>query len=137
MESALKVCSEIAPETAARHSNETTTVRRVTLKARNPADRPDPWEREQLLLWEKLHADHELPSELARVVETESGPMLRWLKPIKVSGLCLDCHGDPESFDPDLRSTLQELYPEDEATGYGSGDLRGAFSVSIRLEASH
>ena len=50
--------------------------------------------------------------------------------PIKVQDLCLNCHGQPgtdiKAADYDL---IKKLYPEDEAVGYKSGDLRGMWSI--------
>jgi len=42
---AVKVCAEMAPQIAASHSVDGVTVRRVTLKVRNPQDTPDDYER--------------------------------------------------------------------------------------------
>ncbi|MGM0774574.1 MAG: c-type heme family protein, partial [Pseudomonadota bacterium] len=40
----------------------------------------------------------------------------------------LGCHG--KSIDPEVKAKLDELYPEDQATGFSEGDLRGAFVVT-------
>lgn len=134
---ALDVCAEVAPEIAERHSTDRITVRRVSLKVRNPQDAPDDWERAQLLRLEKLHRDDEIPTEIGRLVESEGGgTSLRWLLPIEVSDLCLRCHGNPSSFEPELRAALAEHYPDDRAVGYERGDFRGAISVTIRLEGN-
>ena len=42
--------------------------------------------------------------------------------------LCLGCHG--KSIAPEVKAKLAELYPEDKATGFSEGDLRGAFVVT-------
>lgn len=42
---AIRVCSEAAQSISAKHSVEGLQVRRVTLKARNPLNRPDRYER--------------------------------------------------------------------------------------------
>lgn len=133
---ALKVCSEVAQDVAASYSGDGLWIRRVSLKVRNPADRPDPWEEEQLERLETLNRDGKLPPEVAAVVREGGQPMLRWLKPIVVAEACLQCHGDPESFDPKVRRVLAERHPDDEATGYQVGDLRGAVSVKIVLEGT-
>jgi hypothetical protein len=133
--SAIRVCSEVAQEIAAEHSTGGTAVRRVSRKARNPADRPDPYEAAQLDRLATLHEQGGLPSEVVEVVETGSGGrMLRYLRPITVKPLCLPCHGDPADFAPDVRRVLAVRYPGDQATGYAAGDLRGAVSVTVALE---
>lgn len=131
---AVRVCSEVAQKTAAAHSTDTTTVRRVSLKVRNPADRPDDWERAQLQRLEELHRQGELPGEVAEARQEDGQRVLRWLKPIVVAEMCLQCHGAPESFQPEVRELLAERYPDDEAVGYQAGDLRGAISVRMELE---
>jgi len=35
---------------------------------------------------------------------------------------------------PDLKAKLAELYPNDQATGYAAGDLRGVFWVELPRE---
>lgn len=134
---AVRVCSEVAQETAAAHSTDTTTVRRVSLKVRNPADRPDDYERAQLQRLAELHRQGELPGEVAEVREEGGQRVLRWLKPIVVAEMCLQCHGAPESLQPEVRELLAERYPEDEAVGYAAGDLRGAISVRMELVPAH
>jgi hypothetical protein len=45
---------------------------------------------------------------------------------------CLQCHGDPAKFTPEVRKILASRYPADMATGYKAGDLRGMLSVRVR-----
>jgi hypothetical protein len=42
--------------------------------------------------------------------------------------MCLGCHG--KNIAPEVQAKLDELYPEDQATGFSEGDLRGAFVIS-------
>ena len=37
------------------------------------------------------------------------------------------CHGG--TLDPEVTAKLKELYPQDAATGFKVGDLRGAFTI--------
>jgi len=46
--------------------------------------------------------------------------------PAEGEGACLTCHGPTESIPEDVRAALRERYPDDKATGYAVGDLRGA-----------
>ena len=50
------------------------------------------------------------------------------MKAIRVSAPCLTCHGS--EIEQDIQDELKKLYPEDKATGYQAGDLRGALSVT-------
>jgi len=38
------------------------------------------------------------------------------------------CHG--EKTDPAVGAKLKTLYPQDQATGYKQGDVRGAFTIT-------
>ena len=49
------------------------------------------------------------------------------MKAIPTGGLCLQCHG--EVLDPAVAGKIAELYPDDQATGFIDGDLRGVFWV--------
>ena len=118
---------------AANHSGDGVTVRRVTLKVRNPQDTPDDYERGMLLDLEAKLADGALPKEVAEVVSDDTGSRLRYMRPLVIKGTCLNCHGDVESMDPELRTVLEERYPDDQAVGYQEGDLRGAVSVTVDL----
>jgi len=86
-----------------------------------------------LLDLEAKLADGALPKEVAEVVNDDAGPRLRYLRPLVIKGTCLNCHGDVESMEPELRTVLEERYPDDEAVGYQEGDLRGAVSVTVDL----
>ncbi len=130
---AVRICADVAQDIAARHSIGGILVRRVSLRPRNPTDRPDAWETERLRDLERRHDAGALPAEVAEVVAAEGGRELRYLKPIVVGSACLACHGDPAAMPPELRTEIRERYPDDEATGYAAGDLRGAVSVTIPL----
>jgi hypothetical protein len=43
--------------------------------------------------------------------------------------LCLTCHGS--NLDADIAASIAERYPEDRATGFEAGDLRGVFWVEF------
>jgi len=45
----------------------------------------------------------------------------------------LQCHGARDKLAPGVADALKELYPQDQATGYAVGDLRGAVSVKIPI----
>jgi len=130
---AVRVCSEIAPAVGAEHSGEGLLIRRVSMKVRNPADSPDGYERALLERWNALPSAGDLPAESAEVVLVDGRQVLRYMKPIIVMQPCLACHGDPALMQDDLKSLLEERYPDDRALGYGEGDLRGAFSVIVDL----
>lgn len=51
--------------------------------------------------------------------------------PIIMMGQCLQCHGKPNDMTKETKSMLRKHYPNDKATGYELGDLRGLFSVTF------
>ena len=130
---AVSVCSEIAQEKAKAYSVDGLNVRRISMKVRNPADRPDDWEEIRLAHLEELQAQGKLPTEVIEIVESEEGRTLRYLRPLQIAPPCLNCHGDRAQFVPELQEHLTELYPDDEAFGYQLNELRGAVSVSVIL----
>lgn len=130
---AIKVCSEVAQETAAAYSTKGLSVRRVSVKARNPEDLPDDYETAQLERFASLLQRGDLPSYVAEVVGEGPARELRYLEPLTIHAVCLNCHGDPTSFDPGVRQILERRYPDDQAVGYLTGDLRGAVSVRLAL----
>lgn len=131
---AVRVCSEVAPALAAEQSTQGLAIRRVSLKARNPADRPDDYERAVLQTWVSRLDEGLAPEALAETVEEEGRTVLRYMRPIMVMAPCLACHGDPAAMSPELMAVLEERYPDDEAVGYTEGDLRGAFTVIVEMD---
>jgi hypothetical protein len=130
---AVRVCAEVAPSIAAKHSRDGIQVGRVSSRLRNPANAPDAWEERQLNTLASLKSQGDMPEEVAEVVEEDGQRRLRYLRPISVMPPCLKCHGDRAKIDPQVVELLEERYPDDQATGYSVGDLRGAISVSVDL----
>jgi hypothetical protein len=50
-----------------------------------------------------------------------------YVEPIALQPMCLACHG--ASLMPDVAARIKETYPDDQATGFAVGDLRGVFWV--------
>lgn len=129
---AIEICAEQAPALADKLSEETGwSVGRVSLKPRNAQRaQPDDWEREQL---ERL---------AARAAEGVPGPMLnhgevvdgryRYLQAQPVGGVCLVCHG--ETIEPAVAEAIRNRYPDDRATGYQLGEIRGAITLTAPAE---
>ncbi len=132
---AVTVCSEKAPKIADRISGETGwEVGRTSLRVRNPGNAPDGRERQTL---EDFEERRKKGGDLAKMehseVVTEDGKSsFRYMKVIPVGEPCLTCHG--KDIAPDLASKLRELYPEDRATGFSLGEIRGAFTITGPME---
>jgi hypothetical protein len=129
-EGAVKVCAAKAQEETKRYAAEQgINIRRVSTKARNQANLPDAWERTRLNEWAALLGKGEALPEAAEG-ETPTGDY-RLLVPIRIQAMCLTCHGNRQQIPAEVNSLVKQHYPEDAATGYRNGDLRGAFSVVI------
>ncbi len=130
---AVQVCNERAPEIAADMSAESGyTLRRTSLKPR--ATEPTDWERAVLEDFEARQAAGTPVDEIAwhEVKEVDGEKQLRFMKAIATGGVCLNCHG--QDIDPKLKAEIDRLYPDDEATGFKEGDIRGAFSITAALK---
>ncbi len=107
------------------------TVRRVTYDYRNPNDKPDEVE-DPLLDMYQYNSENDFTNE-NNIQKINNGDVLLFTKAIKIpSALCLNCHGEPgKDIDDTTLNRINELYPEDKATGHKVGDLRGMWSIRI------
>lgn len=131
---ALDVCKTVAPSIAASHSESTgMQIKRTALKVRNPDNAPDDYELKVLEQFVADIAAGKDPKKLhkAEIIETDGGKVFRFTKAIPTQKLCLRCHG--ENIKPDLKAKIDDLYPDDKATGFKAGELRGIFSISKKL----
>ena len=131
---AIDVCRQSAPEIAADLSAETGwSIGRTSLKLRNPDNAPDEWERAVLEEFDARRAEGVPAAELSRyeIVEDGDERMFRFMRAIPTAGLCLTCHGTQLS--GEIQHALERFYPEDQATGYADGDVRGAFTIIQRM----
>lgn len=128
---AVDVCHKKAPEIAQQLSEKYGwEISRTSLKARNAGNQPDAWEKSVLEKFEQRKADGEdvKPMAHAEIVETDGKKQFRFMKAIPTGGVCLTCHGD--NIATELKAKIDELYPQDAATGFKEGDIRGAFSIT-------
>jgi hypothetical protein len=132
--SAITVCKDIAPSIADKHGKKTGwTVKRTSLKIRNPDNAPDAWELAVLKEFEARKAAGEDPKEIAKAVVVEEGGQkyFRMMKAIPTMKLCVQCHG--EAVKQSVEAALDKDYPKDQARGFKEGDIRGAFSLKKPL----
>ncbi len=115
-------------------ANQGVRVRRTSLRLRNPRNAPDPYERDLLVRLGKLHQEGKLPPEVFEEQYAEGKRIYRYAKPLLVESLCLTCHGRGEEIPEEVRRELEIRYPDDGATGYRTGELRGIVSVVIPKE---
>ncbi len=132
-ERALHVCADAAQAVSARAAaEEGLYVKRTAIKLRNPKNAPDDHERRVLEEWMKgLPATATARAEV--VAAPDGGRELRFLRPIVLQPLCTGCHGPAQEIPERVRAALAERYPNDRATGFRPGDLRGAVSVRVPI----
>jgi len=106
---------------------------RVSLKNRNPVNTPNDWQTTVLEGFEKQYAAGKDIAVLAwsETVYSDGGQEFRFMKAIPTGAVCLACHG--ADITPDVSQILANLYPEDRATGFNEGDIRGAFVVTRKI----
>lgn len=127
---AIGVCNSVAPAIAAKQSEKHGwEVGRTSLKTRNPANKPDAWEKDVLEKFDQRQAAGEAPKTMyyEEVVEQDGKQYYRFMKAIPTGGVCLKCHG--ENIAEPVKAKLDKLYPQDKARGYKMGDIRGAFTI--------
>jgi hypothetical protein len=133
---AIGVCKDRAPKIAAEAAQRTgMQIKRVSPNNRNPKGVPDAWETEALASLEKRLAAGEKPEtlDLHGVVNTPDGKVFRYAKALVTQPACLNCHGAVENLSPEVKAKLATDYPNDKATGYSAGMIRGVLSIKKAL----
>jgi len=123
---AIEICRREAPAIAAAMSvNSGKQLRRIALRTRNPANAADAAERELLQRFAaQMRADPQAVPEHFAAAEDGSA---RYLRAIVTQPLCLVCHGPAPA--AEVRAEIARYYPDDHATGFAAGELRGALVV--------
>jgi len=126
----IQVCQSVAqPTTDGVTAGEPKTkISRTALRVRNPANAPDATSTAILQEWtQRVLATSQPP---APAVSREGDSVIVH-HPILLQEGCVACHGKPDTFAPEVAQALQTLYPNDEATGFAVGQLRGAFRIEF------
>lgn len=127
---AVEVCSQVAPAIAKAASEESgAKVSRIALRQRNPGAIIPPELREAYEALAAAPTTGDKPS--VRIVRTGTGADARihFLGAIPMKEQpCSVCHGTKIA--PEVAEVLAREYPDDEATGFKPGELRGALDIS-------
>lgn len=129
---AIEVCRDKAPQLARAASEQTGwNIRRVSLRNRNPKAVPDAWERAVLEEFDRRAAAGENPATLEKgeVLTVDGRREYRYMKALPTQPLCTNCHGPQEQLSAAVKAKLAQLYPQDKATGYTPGQIRGAMTI--------
>lgn len=137
-QAAIRVCNTSAlPLTEAVAKKQQIAIKRVSFKPRNPFNQPDDFESRLLKQFETLQINGELNSdtELYEMVEKNGQKIFRYMKPLTVKTVCLQCHGTNDTMKSETLDLINQYYSKDKAIGYKEGDLRGAVSVMIKVNS--
>lgn len=135
---ATKVCRNVAPTIANDLSlKHGWTVTRVGTRVRNTMlGVPDAWEQAALAAFRARRDSGEEFAKMthAEVVTEGDRRYFRFMKPLGVKPVCLNCHGSEAEIPAAVKALLKTQYPHDRAVGYKVGDLRGAVSIKQPMD---
>ena len=103
------------------------SIRRTSMRYRNPANAPTALERAYLSRFDSIFETGQEPRGEVVYVEGE----VHYFQPIFLSDACLKCHGSVRDIGMETQALLEARYPEDRATGFKPGDLRGMWSLAF------
>ena len=105
-------------------------VRRTALKIRNEANKPDATDINVMKTYEEAIKSKSFDPKDIKIIETKDA--YRVYKPLVAKAMCLKCHG--ENISDDIKAVLKKVYPNDKATGFKEGDLRGVIVAEIKKD---
>jgi len=104
------------------------SIKRVSDRPRNPANQANAEERAYI---EALKGAKAQGEELPPLVVHKNGTVKAYYA-IETNDMCLKCHGNKGAeIAADTWKVISEKYPNDQATGYSSGEVRGLFVVEM------
>lgn len=129
---ALAFCNEQAyPLTQSKAEEFNANIKRVSDKPRNPNNQASI---EELNLISHFKNLVEIKADIEPIVISKAGEH-RFFYPIVTNSMCLQCHGEKTGEKPNIEANvlekLNELYPDDKATGYQENQVRGIWSISF------
>ncbi len=117
----IAVCQSQAPMIARRVSDQFgVSVGRTSFALRNPSNLPPAWA-------ETLVTEHVNEPIFVAGPAGELGALL----PIRLKAECQTCHGPAEAISEEVRAAIAQHYPEDRATGFEEGNLRGWYWIEV------
>ena len=119
---AISACNTEAPMIAAELSVDGVLMGRSSHKLRNPGNVAPEWAAPILAAYAAGTQTDPVAIEYAK-------DKYGYIEPIVTQPMCLSCHGSV--LHPDIAARINELYPDDEATGFSEGDFRGVFWVEF------
>ncbi|SDQ19498.1 c-type heme family protein [Flagellimonas zhangzhouensis] len=127
VEEALLFCNERAyPLTDSMAVNFNASIKRVSDRPRNPKNTANAIEMAHIATFKsKVKA-----GESYEPIVSEKDGKVNFYYPIVTNSMCLNCHGTKgKEVSPEVSNTLAQLYPTDQAMGYGENEVRGIWSI--------
>ncbi len=104
-------------------------IKRTSLRLRNEQNTPDSLELYMLGLYEQIEKMRKPLVSKAMITHDQR---LRYFAPIQLKPQCLQCHGTVGREVADsVYAVIKEKYPNDKATGFQVGQLRGMWSLDF------
>jgi nitrate reductase cytochrome c-type subunit len=131
-EAALTFCNEQAyPLTDSMAVLYNAKIKRVSDKPRNPNNQANEKELAMIAHYKTILANNETIAPIVEKGDTAN----TFYYPITTNSMCLKCHGVPNTqITPQVLSSIQALYPEDQATGYDVNQVRGIWSIDFKKQ---
>jgi hypothetical protein len=129
---AVGFCADEAPGIAAAVAAEHgLRIGRTALRVRNADNAASAWQSAALEGFARDASAGTAPASLRSSATTglPAGVRLRYMQGIATEAPCLACHGT--QVQPAIAQAIRARYPDDAATGFSEGSLRGAFWVEV------
>jgi len=108
------------------------SIKRTSLKIRNEENSPNAKEEEILNQYLVSLSKGE---KLKPIVSKDKAGKVHFYAPMKLEAKCLACHGTVgKEVTIKTDSIIKSLYPNDKATGFKVGDLRGIVNITFKSE---
>lgn len=127
---AVQFCNlEAMPLTNSYSAKYNTEVKRVSDRNRNPQNAAN---EKELAVLADYNSQLAAGEPLSPKVAIDADGRKHFYAPIFTGGLCLTCHGNPKSIQPELLTAIDSLYPNDKARNYTVSELRGIWSIKFK-----
>ena len=126
--SAIEVCQVKAPKISQIFSINGVKIKRVAERFRNLDNRATV---RQLEIMADFKDTLTAPEYIGEWTRSDTAEVYHYYKPIYTQPICLNCHGGLQTLSPGVIDAVRKYYPNDKATGFKVGELRGMFVVEI------
>jgi len=105
-------------------------IRRTSHKLRNPDSKPNADQEAVINNYLQLQEDQN--KQMEPVIMKDEQGYVHFYAPIKLKEKCLQCHGQVgKDIHDDVYKVIKEKYPQDKATGFKVGELRGIWDIKF------